>query len=137
DPAACLHQVHRLLKPGGMFVFTVDNYLAAIDHLIEAGNLQALAAFVKTGKTEWLTKNAEERFPVRMFTPREIDSLTRKSGFEIASTSGKPVIPARRNRKLFESDHAVETLVDLETILQKEPASLGRASHIQLAARKL
>jgi SAM-dependent methyltransferase len=137
DPAGCLHQVHRLLKPGGIFVFTVDNYLAAIDHFIESGNLKALASFIKTGSTQWLTKNADERFDVRMFTPREIDALTRKCGFDIVSTIGKTVIPARRNRKLFESDHAVETLVELETILQKESAALGRASHLQLAARKL
>lgn len=136
DSAQCISQVHRLLKPGGVFVFTVDNYLAAIDHFIEAGNLPALAAFVKTGKTEWLTKNSEERFAVRMFTPHQIDSLTRKSGFDIISSIGKTVIPARRNRKLLESDDAVETLVDLETILQKDPAGIGRASHIQIAARK-
>lgn len=136
DPGKCIAEVHRLLKPGGMFVFTVDNYLAAIDHFIEAGNLQALGDFVKSGRTEWLTRNVEERFDVRMFTPHQIDALTKARGFEIVSRIGKTVIPARRNRKLFESDHAIETLVELETILQKEPAALGRASHIQIAARK-
>ena len=34
DPAACLSAARRLLKPGGVIVFTVDNYLAAIDHFI-------------------------------------------------------------------------------------------------------
>ena len=36
DPAACLSEMRRLLKPGGVTVFTVDNYLAAIDHFIES-----------------------------------------------------------------------------------------------------
>ena len=138
DPAKCLSEVHRLLKPGAIFVFTVDNHLAAIDHFIHAGNLEALASFIKTGKTEWLTKNVEERFNVRMFTPQQIESLTRARGFEIISRIGKTVIPARQNRKiLLETEDAVETLVELEAILQRDPSSAGRASHLQIAARRL
>jgi SAM-dependent methyltransferase len=136
DAGKCLSEVHRVLTPGGMFVFTVDNYLAAIDHFIEAGNLKELGAFIKTGRTEWLTKNSEERFEVRMFLPGQIDALVKRCGFEIVSRIGKTVIPARRNRKLFEEEGAVEKLVDLETILQREATALGRASHIQIAARK-
>ncbi len=130
-------EVHRILVPGGMFVFTVDNYLAAIDHFIEAGNLGELSAFVKTGRTEWLTKNSEERFEVKMFLPAQIEALTKRCGFEVVSMIGKTVIPARRNKKLFEEEGAVEKLVELETILQREPAAVGRASHIQIAARKV
>jgi hypothetical protein len=115
----------------------VDNHLAAIDHFIDSGNLSALANFVKSGKTEWLTKNVEERFDVKMFLPAQIESLTKSRGFEIISRIGKTVIPARQNRKLFECEGAIETLVDLETILQKEPAAVGRASHIQIAARRV
>ena len=137
DAGKCLAEVHRLLKPGGVFVFTVDNHLAAIDHFIDSGSLDALAGFIKSGKTEWLTKNVAERFDVHMFLPQQIDALTRGKGFEIISRIGKTVIPARQNRKLFEFEHAVETLVDLETILQKEPTAIGRASHIQIAARRL
>ena len=136
DPPRCLSEVHRLLKPGGVFVFTVDNHLAAVDHFIQAGNLEALASFVKTGKTEWLTKNVEERFNVRMFTPQQIENLTRQRGFEVISRIGKTVIPARQNRKILEDERAVETLVELEGILQRDPASAGRASHLQIAARK-
>lgn len=136
DPGKCLSEVHRLLKPGGVFVFTVDNHLAAIEHFINSGNLHALAAFVRTGKTEWLTKNVDERFSVRMFTPSQIDSLVRGRGFEIVSRIGKTVIPARLNRKLFEGDGAVETLVELETLLQKDLSAASRASHLQLAVRR-
>jgi len=137
DPGKCLSEVHRLLKPGGMFVFTVDNHLAAIDHFVSSGNLEALASFVKTGKTEWLTKNVDERFSVRMFTPSQIDSLTKARGFEIVSRIGKTVIPARQNRKMFEDERAVEKLVELEGILQRDPSSASRASHIQIAARRV
>jgi len=137
DAGRCLSEVHRLLKPGGVFVFTVDNHLAAIDHFIEAGNLEALASFVKTGKTEWLTKNVEERFDVRMFLPGQIEALTKGKGFEVVSRIGKTVIPARTNRKILETEGAVETLVELEGILARDPASVGRASHIQIAARRV
>jgi SAM-dependent methyltransferase len=137
DAGRCLSEVHRLLKPGGVFVFTVDNHLAAIDHFIDAGNLAALSTFVKTGKTEWLTKNVAERFDVHMFTPQQIETLTRGRGFEVASRIGKTVIPARQNRKMFEFEGAVDSLVELETLLQKDPAAVGRASHIQIAARRL
>ena len=137
NAGACLGEVHRLLKPGGVFVFTVDNSLAAIDHFIDSGNLEALAEFVKSGKTHWLTKNVAERFDVNMFLPGQIESLVKGKGFEIVSRIGKTVIPARQNRKLFDHEGAVETLVELETILQKEGTGVGRASHIQLAARKV
>ena len=136
DPARCLAEVHRILQPGGIFVFTIDNQLAAIDHYIEAGNLAALADFVRTGRTQWLTPDAAERFPFRMFLPSQIDALTKRCGFEILSRIGKTVLPARHNRKLFDDPRAIDTLVDLETLLQKEPASAARASHLQLAARK-
>jgi SAM-dependent methyltransferase len=136
DPAQCLSEVHRLLAPGGVFVFTVDNHLAAIDHFIASGNLQALAAFVKSGKTEWLTKNIAEQFDVHMFTPMQIDGLVKSKGFEIISRIGKTIIPARQNRKLFEEERAIEVLVDLETRLQADPTALARASHIQLAVRR-
>jgi SAM-dependent methyltransferase len=137
DAVKCLSEVHRLLKPGGMFVFTVDNHLAALEHFVASGNLEALAAFVKTGRTEWLTRNVNERFAVRMFTPQQIDSLTRGKGFEIVSRIGKTVIPARQNRKLLEEEGAVEKLVELETILQRDASAASRASHLQIAAKRI
>ncbi len=137
DAARCLNEIHRVLSPGGIAVFTVDNHLAAIDHFIQSGNLAELGAFIKTGRTQWLTKNTAEQFALRMFTPAEIDSLVKKSGLEIISRIGKTVIPARQNRKLFEEPGAIETLVDLETLLQKDPAAAARASHLQIAARRV
>ena len=136
DPAKCIGQVAAALQPGGVFVFTVDNALAAIDHFVETGNVAALAGFVKTGQTHWLTSSKEEQFEVRMFRPAEIDHLTVSRGFEILSRIGKTVIPARRNKKFFEQDGNVERLVELEALLAKEPTALARASHLQIAARK-
>jgi ubiquinone/menaquinone biosynthesis C-methylase UbiE len=136
DPAQCLTQIHRLLAPAGVCVLTVDNHLAAIDFFVDTGNLEEMARFVRTGKTEWLTKNVNERFNVRMFTPTQILALVRARQFEVISMIGKTIIPARRNRKLFEAEGSVEKLIELETALSKDPASAARASHLQLAIRK-
>lgn len=136
DPAQALSEIHRVTKPGGVFVFTVDNALAALDHFVESGNLEALANFVRTGGTHWLTNNVSEQFNVTMFTPTEAEALCRARGFEVISRIGKTVLPVRQNKKFFEKDGSIETMVDLEARLAKDPAAVGRASHIQIAARR-
>jgi len=136
DPAKCLGQVAALLQPGGLFIFTVDNALAALDHFVESGNAEAMGSFIKTGRTHWLTSNSAEQFPVQMFRPAQIEHLTASRGFEVLSMIGKTVIPARRNKKFFEQDNGIERLVELEMLLAKEPTAVARASHIQIVARK-
>jgi len=137
DPGKCLAEVHRILTPGCIFVFTVDNQLAAVDFFVESGNTEALAEFVKTGSTHWLTESRSEQFAVHMFLPGQIESLCRTRGFEVISRIGKTVLPVRKNKKFFEQPGSIERLVELEAILAKEPAALGRASHLQLAVRKV
>ena len=55
DPVAPPREMHRITKPGGIVIATADNKLAAIDHFVERGNLDALEEFVHTGRTQWLT----------------------------------------------------------------------------------
>ena len=65
------------MSTGGIVIATADNKLAALDHYIERGNLDALEAFVKTGCTRWLTADEEEQFDLTTFTPvfRRLRSL--------------------------------------------------------------
>ena len=55
DPAAAVREMYRLAKPGGVVIATADNKLAAFDHYVERGNLDALEEFVRKGRTNWLT----------------------------------------------------------------------------------
>src|SRR5437762_13870996 len=54
DPQRACNEFARITKPGGVVIATADNKLAALDHYVERGNLDALEAFVKTSRTQWL-----------------------------------------------------------------------------------
>src|SRR5207237_7623269 len=49
DAAAAVREMHRIIQSGGIVVATADNKLAALDHFVKKGNLDALEAFVRTG----------------------------------------------------------------------------------------
>ncbi len=136
DAGKCLSELRRVLKPGAVAVFTVDNALAAIDHFVDKGDLDALDAFAKTGRTAWLTQDKSEQFPLQMFTPETTRKLVRNAGLEWDSMIGKTIIPARLNKKLFESERALVRLIEMEETLARDPAAAARASHLQVAARR-
>lgn len=136
DPVRAVREFARVTKPGGVVCATADNRLAAIDHYIERGHLEALEQFVRSGKTNWLTDNTAERFELHTFTPGELRRLFEANGFEVLDLTGKTVLPARSNRKLLEEPGAIDRLVSLERQLAKDPASAGRAPHLQVAARR-
>ena len=62
DPARAAREMHRITKTGGVVIATADSKLAALDHYVERGNLDALEEFVRSGKTNWLT--ADERVSI-------------------------------------------------------------------------
>lgn len=137
DPAKCMSEMHRVMKPGGIFVFTIDNALAALDYFIESGNLEELGQFVRTRKTHWLTHNVAEQFDVHMMTPAEAEAMIRARGFEMISRIGKVALPVRKNKMFFKEEDAIDTMVDLEMLLAKDPASIGRSSHVQYVVKKI
>lgn len=136
DPIRAVRETHRITRTGGVVIATADNKLAALDHYVERGNLDALEDLVRTGKTHWLTADERERFELTCFTPASLRKLFEKSGFEVVDVIGKPVIPVRTNKRLLDADHAVERLIRLETELNKDPAAAARAAHLQITARK-
>lgn len=136
DPQQAANELFRITRPGGVVIATADNKLAAIDHYIERGNLDALDTFIRTSRTHWLTADPSERFELTTFTPATLRRLFERSGFEIVDLTGKTVLPLRRNKHLFTFPNALKRLVKLEQELSRDPAAAGRCAHLQIVARK-
>jgi ubiquinone/menaquinone biosynthesis C-methylase UbiE len=135
DPQRAAREFGRILKPGGVAIATADNKLAAMDHYIERGNLDALEAFVNTGRTQWLTADERERFELTTFTPASLTKLFEKSGLEVIDVRGKPVVNVRQNKRLLEDASAVDRLIRIEADLSKDPAAAAKSAHLQIVAR--
>jgi ubiquinone/menaquinone biosynthesis C-methylase UbiE len=136
DPARAAREMFRITKPGGVVIATADNKLAALDHFVERGNLDALEEFINTSRTNWLTADEREQFELTTFTPGSLRKLFEKSGFEVLAVEGKTIIPVRDNKILLTRDRAVERLLRLEAELSKDPAAAARAGHLQVIARR-
>jgi ubiquinone/menaquinone biosynthesis C-methylase UbiE len=137
DPKSACREMARITRHGGVVIATADNKLAALDHYVERGNLDALEEFVNTGRTNWLTADERERFELTTFTPATLRRLFESNGFEVLELIGKTIIPVRQNPKLLEADGAVERLLNLEAELSKDPAAAGRCAHLQITARRV
>ena len=135
DPQRAANEMRRITKPGGVVIATADNKLAALDHFVERGNLDALEEFVRTGRTNWLTADERERFELTTFTPASLRKLFERAGMEVVDLAGKTVIPVRQNKHLFTQPGAVQRLLKLEAEAAKDPASAARAGHLQIVAR--
>ncbi|MBV8781918.1 MAG: class I SAM-dependent methyltransferase [Phycisphaerae bacterium] len=137
DPLRACREFARITKAGGIVIATADNKLAALDHFVERGNLDALDEFVKSGRTQWLTADEREQFELNTFMPAGLRALFSKSGFEVIDLAGKTIVPVRTNKRLLEKSDAIQTLLRIEESLSRDPAALGRAGHLQIAARRL
>src|SRR5262245_15462304 len=111
DPPRAVREFHRITRPGGIVIATADNKLAAIDHFVERGNLDALEEFIKSGRTQWLTQDQRERFELTTFTPSTLRKLFENAGFEVLDVTGKTIVPVRQNKKLLEYPDAVDRVL--------------------------
>jgi ubiquinone/menaquinone biosynthesis C-methylase UbiE len=136
DSRQAVAEMRRISKPHAIVVATVDNKLAALDHYAQRGNLDELEQFVRDGRTQWLTPDVREQFELTTFTPGTLRRLFERGGFEVLEIAGKTILPIRQNRRLMQAPDAIERLLKLEEELAKDPASVARASHLQIVARK-
>jgi ubiquinone/menaquinone biosynthesis C-methylase UbiE len=136
DPQRAANEFARILAPGGHVIATADNKLAAIEHFVERGNLDALEDFTRSARTQWLTADARERFDLHMFTPATLTKLMERAGLEVIKLTGKTILPVRKNKILFDAPDAMKRLVKLEETLAADPSAAAAASHLQVVGRK-
>ncbi len=135
-PPRALSQIRRKLQPGGTLIATLDNRLAALDHYLERGDLAELRRFLRSGRTHWLTEDPTEQFDIWTCTPGQAATLFTKAGFEVLEICGKTVLPMRQYRHLLDDPARRRILSGLERKLARDPAAVGRATHLQIAARR-
>ncbi len=137
SPERAMAAIARTLAPGGTAVLSVDNRTAGYEHFLEKNDLDGLADFHKRGVWTWLAKQEDERFPCRTFTPERLRKLAADAGLDTLSMIGKTVLPLRKHPKLLEDRRACKVLKRIEAKLAARESNLGRASHIQVALKKL
>jgi len=114
-------------------VATFDNRLAAIDFYLSRGDSREIEQFLRDGRTHWLTRDKDEQFPLHTYGPTELKRLIEGAGFAIRDMVGKTVLPMRHYRNLLEDSASRRQWAKIEKSLCRDPAAIGRASHIQVA----
>ncbi len=135
SPQKALKQIRKRLTEDGILVATFDNRWAALDYYLERGQLKEMNAFIGSGQTHWLTKDADEQFELHTYAPSQVVKLLERCGFEVIDLVGKTVLPMRRYRSYLEDAVQRRAWLKIEKRLWRDPAAIGRAAHIQVAAR--
>ncbi|MFT3787860.1 MAG: methyltransferase domain-containing protein [Tepidisphaeraceae bacterium] len=136
DPARAAREMFRCCAPGGVVIATADAKLAAIEFFFRQNKLDELEAFMRSGRTKWLTDNEAEQFELTMFTPGALRKLFARAGFEVISVIGKTILPIRENRDRLGDPETFRRLVRIEEELEADEDAAARASHLQITAKK-
>ena len=136
DPPRAAAEMLRILKPGGVVIATADNKLAAADAYLARGDLDGLEAFVRSGRTRWVTSSAEEQFELTTFTPASLRKMFDRAGFEVIGIHGKTVLPIREHRAAIGDPGTLRRLVELEFELARDESIASRAAHLQITAKR-
>lgn len=135
SPKAALAQIRRVLVHDAVLVASFDNRLAAIDYYLERGDRGDLAQFLADGRTRWLTRNQHEQFPITTYSPQQLRQLLTDAGYEVIDMVGKTVLPMRHYRGVLVESAERRAWARIEKSLWRDPAAMGRASHLQVACR--
>lgn len=133
NPRDALREIRRILTRDGLLVATFDNRLAAVDFYLSRGDVRELARFLRDGKTHWLTRDKSEQFPLHTYGPTELRRMLEGTGFAIRDMVGKTVLPMRHHRGLLATPDKRRQWAKIEKSICRDPAAMGRASHLQVA----
>jgi ubiquinone/menaquinone biosynthesis C-methylase UbiE len=136
DPGRAVREMFRICRTGGVVIATADNKAAAIDYFMQRGDIDGLEQFIATGRTRWLTDEQREQFELITFTPAELQRVFERVGFTVIGIVGKTILPVRTFKRLLKDTTTFERLMRMENELSRDPTTAGRASHLQIAARK-
>lgn len=136
SPAKALKEIRRSLADDGVLVATFDNKLSALEYYLHKGDARAMGDFLRKGRTRWITRDREEQFEIFTYTPAELVKLVEQAGFEVLDLIGKTVLPMRHYRHLLEEAVDRRAWMKVEKGLCRDAAGMGRASHLQIAARR-
>ena len=134
-PERALKELHRVLRPGGRAVLSVDHKAAAARAYVTKGRLEELPRFLRDGRSQWLARRPEERFPLRMVEPEELERMRRRQGFATLGLVGKLALFRREDEKLLAATPR-RRLVALEERVHARPHWLGLCHHFQVAVEK-
>ena len=136
DPKRALRELHRCVRPGGGVVLSVDSRVAGVRAVLGDGQLDQGLGLLRTGRTQWRGERAEERFPMKMFLPDELDDLLRQTGFEPLSRIAKTCLVQRRDEAWLEDRAQRRRLLEAEERVHGRPEWFALAGHFQVAARR-
>jgi len=137
SPARAMKEIRGVLRDRGILVATFDHRWSAIEFYLQKGDARKLSRFLRDGLTHWLTRDAEEQFPIHTFTPHGVIRLAEAAGFEVMEIIGKTVLPMRHYRHLLDTSESRRAWAAIEKKLSRDRDALARASHLQITCRRL
>lgn len=137
DPARAAREMYRVCAPGGVVIATADSFHAAVPHFLESNDLSGLKQFLKSRRTRWLTRESGEQFELSMFTPTSLRKLFTSAGFGVVSVIGKPQLDVRKHREMLADAETFRALIEIEKQLISDEDAAGRASHLQIVAKRV
>ena len=137
SPPKALKEIRRVLAPGAVLIATFDNRLNALEFNMQSADPEKMQEFLRTGRTHWLTRDREEQFEIFTYTPSQLRKLFATAGYQVVDLIGKTVLPMRDYRRDLLKDSAYRRAwTKIEKSLCRDEAAMGRASHLQIVARR-
>ena len=130
-----LREIRRVLRDGAAVVLSVDSRIGGVRSLLRNEKFDDALDLLRTGRTQWRGEKREERFPMKMFLPEELEHLLRQTGFEPLSRIAKTCLLQPRDAERLSDPAERRRWIDAEERVHSKSEWFGLAGHFQVAAR--